>query len=172
MTVSQGFIVQPHVTVPGRGAVFGSVPLETRFWAKVVKSETCWNWRGATNRGRASINIGGTPKNAAVVSWEMAVGAVPSGMVICHKCDNPRCVRPDHLFLGTQRDNIHDAISKGRLKNPPVMRGEDSPAAKLNWEIVRQIRSNTRDTLATMATRYGVCIATVGNIKNHKIWKT
>lgn len=171
MTVVQGFINQPHITVPGRGASFGSVPLDQRFWAKVVKSESCWNWRGSTNRGRGTININGRPKFASVISWELAFGKVPYGLVVCHKCDNPLCVRPDHLFLGTQRDNVHDAISKGRLKNPPAYRAEKSPTAKLNWKIVREIRRNKTDTLSALAKRYGVCIATVGNIKNNKVWK-
>lgn len=171
MTVEQGFIKQPHHNVAGRGAVFGAVPLEVRFWAKVVKTSSCWLWKGATNRGRGAININGKPRFASLVSWEMACGPIPDGMKVCHKCDNPLCVRPDHLFLGTQKDNIHDAINKGRWKLPPVKKGESSPSAKLNWEAVRAIRNNKKDTYKTLSESYGVCIATIGNIKNNKVWR-
>ncbi len=171
MTVKQGFIVQPHINIPGRGASFGSVPLHKRFWAKVIKTKSCWNWRGSLHRGRGQININGKPRFAAIVSWEIAYGPVPKQMKVCHKCDNPRCVRPSHLFLGTQKDNIHDAIAKGRLKNPPVRRGEENATAKLNWNIVREIRANKTDTLSAMAKRYGVSIATIGNVKNNKVWR-
>lgn len=171
MSVEQGFIIQPHITVPSRGATFGSVPLKERFWAKVIKTDSCWNWMGSINRGRGQININGKPRFASVVSWEMEYGKIPNGQCVCHKCDNPLCVRPNHLFLGTQRDNIYDAISKGRIKLPPVMSGEKSQSAKLNLGIVREIRNNKKDTYAALAKRYNVCIATIGNIKNHKVWK-
>jgi hypothetical protein len=172
LTVFQGFIEQPHITVPGRGATFGSVPLEKRFWAKVVKSEGCWNWRGSTDsKGRANINTNGRPKYAAIVSWEMINGTVPNGLVVCHKCDNKLCVRPDHLWVGTQRENMQDMIDKGRMKLPPRTRGEKHPTAKVTWDIVREIRANTTDTQATMAVRYGLCVSAVGHIKSGRNWK-
>lgn len=171
MSVKQGFITQPHITVPGRGAEFGSVPLHKRFWAKVIKTDTCWNWRGSTNNGRGMININGVPKFSSRVSWELSFGKILDGLCVCHKCDNPLCVRPDHLFLGTHKDNMRDAIKKGRFKYPPIMKGEENPTAKLNWNIVREIRANKKDTLSAMAKKYNVCIATIGNIKNYKVWK-
>lgn len=171
MTVVQGFISQPHINVPGRGATFGTVPLEERFWAKVVKTDSCWNWRGSTQNGYGQINIDGKPKRSSRVSYELAFGLIPNGMHVCHKCDNRLCVRPDHLFLGTHKENMYDAISKGRLKNPPINHGEQNPTAKLNWKYVREIRSNTTDTLAVLSKRYGVCMATIGNVKNNKVWR-
>jgi HNH endonuclease len=112
MTVFQENIAQPHTTVPGRGAEFGSVPLTIRFWAKVEKTTTCWNWIGSTNRGQ--INIDGKPEFASRVSWRMHKGPIPRGKKILHRCDNPLCIRPSHLFLGTQRINMHDMQEKGR----------------------------------------------------------
>lgn len=171
MTVLQGFIQQPHINIPGRGATFGTVPLAERFWAKVKIADGCWEWRGSLNRGRGVIAIDGQPQFAARVSWEMHNGPIPRSLKVCHHCDNPKCVRPEHLFLGTQRDNIQDARAKGRLKINRTYRPDKSATAKLSWKIVREIRTNTIDTLVVLAARYGVCIAAVGNVKNGKTWK-
>ncbi len=111
---NQGNICQPHRNVPGRGAEFDNVPLPIRFWAKVKKTKTCWIWCGSCNRGRGQINIDGKPKFASRVSWEMHNGPIPLGIKVLHKCDNPLCIRPSHLFLGTQTDNMRDCINKGR----------------------------------------------------------
>lgn len=170
MTVIQGFIVQPHITVLGRGAVFGTVPLAVRFWAKVLLGDGCWEWASGLSHGRAIIGVNGRPKAAAIVSWNLANGEVPKGLKVCHECDNPKCVRPSHLFLGTQWDNIQDARRKGRLRQNRTYRPENSPTAQLTWDKVREIRANNSDTLATLAKRYGVCIAAVSNVKNGKTW--
>lgn len=95
------------------------MPLTQRFWRKVERSDGCWLWTGVrTGRGYGRIQQGGLEKRKALLvhrlSWELHFGAIPAGLVVCHKCDVPLCVRPDHLFLGTQRDNIADCIAKGR----------------------------------------------------------
>lgn len=90
-----------------------------RFWAKVQKSDGCWIWTGGTQRGgyghfnkRSDDPV--TSWRAHRVAYELSVGPIPDGMNLCHTCDNRKCVRPDHMFLGMQKDNIADMYSKGR----------------------------------------------------------
>lgn len=94
-------------------------PLAVRFWAKVEKTPTCWEWRGATVTGYGHISMGGVLgkiRLAHRISWEMHNGPIPDGLHVCHRCDNPKCVRPDHLFLGTDLDNAQDRDAKGRSR--------------------------------------------------------
>lgn len=98
--------------------------LYTRFWThvRIPDSDGCWLWTGAT-RGPAGRDYGmiwhnGRNRPAAQVSVELHTGQPwPSGMDACHRCDNPRCVRPDHIFAGTPSDNWHDSKAKGRMRN-------------------------------------------------------
>ena len=89
-----------------------------RFWCKVTRAIGCWTWAGSkTRQGYGCIGSGG--KYAPVVkahrvSWELNRGPIPQGLCVLHHCDNPSCVNPNHLFLGTVRDNWNDAITKGR----------------------------------------------------------
>lgn len=92
-----------------------------RFWAKVKKSDACWEWQGGRlphGYGRIVISRKEGAVRAHRFSWELHFGPIPDGMVICHRCDNPPCVRPDHLFVGTQSDNMRDCVNKGRLRIP------------------------------------------------------
>ena len=89
-----------------------------RFLSKVDTSGDCWLWRASKTRGYGQFSVdghGSAPRKAHRVSYEMFVGEVPAHLVVCHRCDNPSCVRPTHLFLGTQSDNLRDASAKGRL---------------------------------------------------------
>ena len=89
---------------------------EARFWRKVKTADGCWEWQGSTNGRYGEIRLGvGRKVYAHRYAFELAYYAVPDGMVVMHICDNTRCVRPDHLTLGTQSDNLHDAYSKGRM---------------------------------------------------------
>lgn len=89
------------------------------FWASVVHTDTCWLWIGRTNgsEGYGKLSWHNADVYAHRLSWELHVGPVPLGLWVLHRCDNPPCVRPDHLFLGTHEDNMLDAARKHRLRN-------------------------------------------------------
>ena len=92
-------------------------PAEIRFWEKVNKTDTCWLWTAQRTTGGYGVFRIRNPRaqtTAHRVAWEMAHGPIPDGLNVCHHCDTPSCVRPDHLFLGTQRENLRDMTVKGR----------------------------------------------------------
>jgi len=98
------------------------IKIEQRFWSKVdplYADKSCWNWIGVTDKnGYGQIRLNGRLTQAHRFSWELWRWIIPHGICVLHKCDNPSCVRPGHLFLGTKSDNTRDAISKGRFRPP------------------------------------------------------
>lgn len=134
----------------------------------------CWLWTGRLTRtgyGNA------TRRNVAAhrASYTVFVGPIPDGLCVLHKCDVRRCINPDHLFAGTQKENMHDAMRKGRLKPPPVHRkahrGEKNPRAKLKQGDVDEIRRNElRLSYRKLAEKYGVSKSLVRFILIGKRW--
>lgn len=114
-----------------------------QFWAKVEKTETCWLWTGdKDSKGYGRVRrraLAARTVSAHRYSWLISSGEIPVGMCVLHRCDNPRCVRPSHLFLGTHQDNVTDMWKKGR-GNPGRPCGEIQGSSKLTAEKVRKIR--------------------------------
>lgn len=184
------------ITIPRDDSAFLA-----RFWAKVDKSagpDGCWPWTGGRLPfGYGIFQMGTGPKKAHRVSWAMAHGSVPEDLLVLHRCDNPPCVNPDHLFLGTHADNASDKMKKGRhtpcpgdrngmRKHPenaargdrhgrylhPEMtaRGEQHGQAKLTEKEVRQILASTgRDS--DIAERFNVSRTTVARIRSRRLWR-
>jgi hypothetical protein len=110
-----------------------------RFWDKVVKTDTCWVWTASVNgKGYGSFGYGGRVQLAHRVSWQMHCGPIPPGLCVCHACDNPSCVRPDHLFLGTIKDNNRDRDRKGRGR---LLRGNVKTVPKEWHSVARALRA-------------------------------
>lgn len=109
-----------------------------RFTAKFVKKDGCWVWLGAvTDRGYGSFNFDRRTRLAHRIAYRNFVGPIPDGLHVLHRCDNRRCVRPDHLFLGTNADNMADKIAKGRQ-----LRGEAVKVSRLTNAVVLAIRAD------------------------------
>ena len=134
----------------------------------------CWLWLGAArgSNGYGRIKAFGKNMTAHRYSWVAAYGAIPDGMLVCHKCDNPACVNPSHLFLGTALDNMADCKRKwrtgGGTKTP--LRGESNHRSKLTSADVSRIRADGRPQRA-IASEYGVSQALVSKIKLNEIWR-
>lgn len=135
--------------------------------------EMCWLWTGAQNtNGYGRFIDGNQHKLAHRVSYELFVGPIPDGMNVCHACDNRKCVNPHHLWVGSQTDNLRDAVAKGRMFRPNT-NGEMNGNRKLSAEDVRTIRAMFRggQRRYRIAERFGVSPSTVGGIISGKIWK-
>jgi hypothetical protein len=131
----------------------------------------CWIWLKARRwNGYGVIRHQHKVWSAHRLVYEIANGAsVPPNIDVCHKCDVPSCVNPDHLFVGTRGDNMRDCAKKGRICIPNL-RGEQLPQAKLTEDFVRAIRKDQRSQRA-IARDYGVDKGTIANIKHRKTWR-
>jgi hypothetical protein len=146
--------------------------------SRVHKGPACWEWtgslRGGSSKGRRTRYGGFTRGKVRVYAhrfaWELAHGPVPAGLWVLHHCDNPRCVRPDHLFLGDHHDNMRDMMAKGRHYSP-ALRGEQHGQAKLSEAQVREIRQLAGTMgMEQIARRYGVSGSIVALIIKRRRW--
>lgn len=133
------------------------------FWDKVSIWETCWEWTGSLKEnGYGSFKSGSKAWNAHRFAYTFAYGEIPDGSLVCHRCDNPSCVRPAHLFLGTARENTMDMVSKGRWAKPPRLTGESHAGAKLSSAQVAKIRELSSSVSGVeLAKMFGVTPASV-----------
>ncbi len=147
--------------------------LAERFHAKVmpVPEAGCWLWTASTSKGYGQLSRGTglSPYKAHRLSWELHRGPIPEGMDMLHKCDTPSCVNPDHLFVGTAKDNVDDMDSKGRRVNAQP-KGVAHWQSKLTDDEVRAIRAATESQRA-IGRQFGVHQTLVSLIKLRKIWK-
>lgn len=145
---------------------------EQRFWKFVNKTETCWLWIGSKTQGYAygQISVGGVPIRANRFSWTLHYGDIPKGLMVCHRCDNPSCVNPEHLFLGDQKANMKDMVEK---KRNHIRRGVDTTACKLDDEKVKTIRLLYQEpwSASELAGEFGVSKQNILDIVNRKAWK-
>lgn len=144
-----------------------------RFLKKVKKTDSCWIWIGAKYyNGYGAFYWGGGAKHrrntgAHRASYLLFVDEIPIGLDVLHKCDNPSCVNPEHLFVGTHIDNMHDKHKKGRAN---IAIGERHGHAKATEEIVRGIRNDIR-TNVEIAKQVGLAANTVSYIRAGRTWK-
>jgi len=156
-----------------------------RFWTFVEKTATCWNWTGNRDKGYGKFWWSGRSITASRFAYERFIGAIPAGMGVLHRCDNPACVRPDHLFVGTTADNTRDAIEKGRfdrfhLKHARKAQGSENNRTKLTEAQVREIRAQYRKgrapyaeatSLRGLARAYGVTKYTIFSVLHGLTWR-
>ena len=117
-----------------------------KFFQKVEKTETCWLWKAAKSpRGYGACNYKGKWMRANRASYLIHKGEIPEGMFVCHSCDVPSCVHPDHIFLGTPQDNMDDMRNKGREKHP--VKGEKNHSAKLSDKQIQEIREMRKNKI-------------------------
>lgn len=147
--------------------------LSERFWSKVasIGSDGCWPWIGQLDRnGYGTIRVAGQMRTAPRVAWELATErTIPSGFAVLHRCDNPPCCNPAHLFLGTQADNMADMAAKGRSR-----RGSRSTAARLSAEDVSTIRrryANGDVSQDQLAQEFGVSQTNISQIVRGLTWR-
>lgn len=130
----------------------------------------CWLWLGSVmGQGYGTVSFNKKNHLAHRVSYELENGPIPAGQYVCHRCDNPICVNPDHLFLGTQADNMSDCARKGRTR-VPTLKGEAHHQAKLTAEQVRAIRTDTRSH-AAVARSLNMSKTTVCDIRRGRSWR-
>lgn len=150
----------------------GGTTLTRLMGALAFDDSDCWLFRGShTNLGYGVLHAEGE-KRAHRVAWALFNGPIPTGMHVLHKCDVRCCVNPDHLFLGTHKDNMRDMAQKGRAKSPGLS-GEESPVSKLTAKQVEAIRNEYptgQITQRNLAAKFGVTTMTVNRAVNFKSW--
>jgi hypothetical protein len=144
--------------------------LKERFEAKFVKGDGCWEWTACKDRGGyGQFGFAGRQEGAHRVSYQMYVGELPDGLCVLHHCDNPSCVNPAHLFLGTNADNTRDCLSKGRVVSSF---GENNGKSKLTTTQISEIRKMyAAGTIQrVIAKEFGVTRACICHIVLYKRW--
>lgn len=174
MTMLESRTMKPKV-IPWY-TIFCSKELQVKFWAKVDKVGDCWNWTGSKNKfGYGQVSIKGKGLKSHRIAFFLFYRYIdPNGqMKVLHSCDNPSCVNPSHLFMGSQEDNIRDMVAKKRHRNIPK-HGENNPMAVLTWDEVEQIRelyAKGDINQKSLSVNFMVSPMTIHRIVNNILWK-
>lgn len=147
-------------------------PVKERFNEKWMPEpfSGCWLWLGGVkSNGYGMFRMNNRLDTAHRCSWRIFRGDIPAGLCVCHKCDTLLCVNPDHLFIGTQRDNMDDMVAKHRGGGPHLL-GERNGASKLKESQVLEIRNDSRSR-RLIAKDYDVSYATIKDIQKKEHWK-
>lgn len=152
------------------------VPSIKRFWKYVKITQGCWEWSGYIGAGGYGVisSDDGKLMKAHRLSWSIKHGPIPDGLKVCHKCDNPKCVNPSHLFLGTQSDNVQDCKKKGRISNRPQP-GESNPMSRLtNKQVLdmRSLRLSRGLSYKKIGQKFGVAAMTAYRAITGQSWGT
>jgi hypothetical protein len=151
-----------------------TIPMDIRFNEKFVKTSGCWKWIAAKyHDGYGIFWDGERHSRAHRVAYSLFIGEIPEGMLVCHHCDNPACVNPKHLFLGTIQDNVNDRCNKGHSTGGSL-RGENSPSHKYTEDKIKLIRGlydTGRFSQRDLAKKLNIPRSTIKNIVNRDTWK-
>lgn len=139
----------------------------TSYISKLEIKEGCWGWKaGKISAGYGNLRVRDKLYLAHRVSYCLFVGDIPSGMFVCHACDNPECTNPEHLFLGTNADNMQDKVQKNRQS-----KGSKNGGAKLHERDIPKIRSQyPQKTLRQLATEFNVSVRLISKIVKMQNW--
>lgn len=145
-----------------------------RFWqyVNVTSKRKCWEWQGSlmVRGGYGQLNDRGILLKTHRLSYELHLGQIPENKMVCHKCNNPKCCNPKHLYVGDNMSNTRDKIRAGTQYKIPPMKGESSPSAKLTWGQVREIRASSESGVY-WAKKLGVTKTSISRIRKNKTWK-
>lgn len=145
--------------------------LSDRFWGRVCKKgiDDCWEWQGRKNeRGYGMFDHGNKPRLASRFSYSLTKGHIDDNLFVCHSCDNPGCVNPNHLWLGTHQQNMDDAAAKKRMRGGHI-RGSAVNTSRLSADKVLEIRSST-DTGSSLAAKFSVSKTAIYKIRRGENW--
>lgn len=144
--------------------------VQERFEAKIIKTDSCWEWTAYKDKhGYGKLKVAGRMELAHRVAYQLYIGEIPEKLCCLHKCDNPACCRPDHLFLGTIAENNQDCINKGRWTDNA---GEKHWKAKLTMTQIIEIRAKHKEgaTNIALAKQFNVVPQTISKIVNYRRW--